>query len=162
MPILLRGVEGIKAYAGFNLGKSSWIEINKDMINGFASATDDRDWLSIDEEKAALGPFGGAIAQSYLVLSLIVPLLSDIYLLEDIGLGMQCGINQLRFVAPVPVNSSIRLDATLKSVEAVGEGAQLVLGCVIECDASKQPVLEAEIVYRCWPSWSKRRRWADI
>ncbi len=152
MPILLRGIEGIKAYAGFNLGKSSWVEINKDMINGFASATDDWDWISVDEEKAAQGPFGGTIAQSYLVLSLMIPLLSDIYLLEDIGLGLQCGINRLRFLAPVPVNSSIRLDATLKSVDAVGEGAQLVLVCVIECDATKEPALEAEIVYRFWPS----------
>jgi acyl dehydratase len=91
-------------------------------------------------------------AQSYLVLSLMIPLLSDIYVLEDIGLGLQCGINRLRFLEPVPVNSSIRLDATLKSVEAVGEGAQLVLECVIECDAAKQPALEAEIVYRFWPS----------
>ena len=152
MPILLRGIEGIKAYAGFHLGKSSWIEVNRDMITGFAAATDDWDWISVDEEKAAQGPFGGAVAQSYLILSLMVPLLSDIYLLEDIGLGLQCGINRLRFLAPVPVNSSIRLDATLKSVETVGDGAQLVLDCVIECDAAKQPALEAEIVYRFWPS----------
>jgi len=158
MPILLRGIEGIKAYAGFNLGKSSWVEVNKDMIDRFASATDDWDWISVDEERAAHGPFGGAIAQSYLVLSLVIPLLSDIYLLEDIGLGLQCGINRLRFLAPVPMNSSIRLDATLKSVEAVGEGAQLVLECVIECDAAKQPALEAEIVYRFWPSASSSIR----
>ena len=152
MPILLRGIDGIKAYAGFNLGKSSWVEVTRDMIHAFASATDDRDWISVDEERAAQGPFGGAIAQSYLVLSLTIPLLSDIYLLEDIGLGLQGGINRLRFLAPVPVNSSIRLDVTLKSVEEVGEGIQAVLICVMECDASRQPAFEAEIVYRFWPS----------
>ncbi len=151
MPILLRGIEGIKAYAGFNLGKSSWMEVSQDMINAFASTTDDWDWIHVDEERSREGPFGDTIAHGYLTLSLVIPLLHDIYLLEDIGVGLHYGINRLRFPAPLPVNSSIRLDATLKSAEAVDDGVQMVLECVMECDATAKPVMYAEIVYRFWP-----------
>lgn len=153
MPILLRGIQGIKAYAGRNLGKSAWMEIDQEMINAYASMTDDRDWISVDEARSRRGPFGGTVAPGYLVLSLAIPMLHDIYLLEDIGeLGLHCGVDRLRFLAPVPVNSSIRLDATLKSVDTVEEGGKLVLECVMECDATREPVLEAELVYRFWSS----------
>ncbi|MBT2793531.1 MaoC/PaaZ C-terminal domain-containing protein [Paraburkholderia strydomiana] len=152
MPILLRGIEGIKAYSGFNLGKSSWLEVNQEMINLFGAAIDDRDWIDLDQETTREKSLGGVSAPNYLIVSLMIPMLDDIYLLEDTGRGMHCGINRLRFLAPVPVNSSIQLDATLKSVEVMGAEGQLVLECVVECDALKEPVLQAEIVYRFCPS----------
>ncbi|MGA7781732.1 MAG: MaoC/PaaZ C-terminal domain-containing protein [Paraburkholderia sp.] len=151
MPILLRGVEGIQAYTGFDLGKSSWVEIDQGMVNSFASTTDDWDWLCVDEDRAKIGPFGRTVAQSYLILSLVTPMLRDIYLLEGIGYSSHHGLNRLRFPAPVPVNSSVRLDATLRSVEPVTEGVELVLECAMECDGTSAPVLLAEIIYRVWP-----------
>lgn len=151
MPILLRGIEGIKAYSGFNLGKSSWLEVNQEMIDLFASAIDDRYGMKLDEERVRKKSFGRIDAPDYLIVSLMIPMLDDIYLLEDTGQGVHYGIDRLRFMAPVPVNSSIQLDATLKSVEAVGDEGQLVLECVVECDVSKEPVLQAEILYRFFP-----------
>jgi acyl dehydratase len=151
MPILLRGIEGIKAYSGFNLGKSSWLEVNQEMINLFAAAIDDRDWIDLDQETIREKSFGEVTAPNYLIVSLMIPMLDDIYLLEDTGRGMHCGINRLRFLASVPVNSNIQLDATLKSVDVAGEEGQLVLECVVECDALKGPVIQAEILYRFCP-----------
>lgn len=151
MPILLRGIEGIKAYSGFNLGKSSWLEVNQEMINLFTAAIDGRDGIDVDQKTAGENSFRGVNAPNYLVASLMIPMLDDIYLLEDTGRGMHCGINSLRFLASVPVNSSIQLDATLKSVEVMGEEGQLVLECVVECDVLKDPVMRAEILYRFFP-----------
>jgi acyl dehydratase len=148
VPILLRGIEGIQAYAGFNLGKSGWVEISQEMINAFASTTDDWDWLCVDEERAKRGPFGRTVAQSYLIVGMVVPMLQDVYLLEGIGHGLHHGIDRLRFPTPVPVDSCIRLDVTLKSAEADGEGLNLVLDCTMECDATQGPVLQADILYR--------------
>jgi acyl dehydratase len=152
VPILLRGIDGIRAYAGFHLGKSGWVEIEQPMIDAFAAATDDRDVLSVDPDEAARGPYGTTIAQGGLVLGMISPMLHDIFLLEDVGLSRQCGIDRLRFLTPVPVNSCIRLDATLKCVRAERAGLRLTLECTVECDRTELPVLHAEIAYQVWPS----------
>ncbi|VVD33753.1 MaoC/PaaZ C-terminal domain-containing protein [Paraburkholderia dioscoreae] len=162
MPILLRGIEGIRAYSGFRLGKSSWVEVSQDMINAFASATDDWDWISVDEARARRGPFGKPVAQNTLILSLIVPLLHDVCVLEDIGVNIVHGIDRLRFLGPVPVDSSVRLDVELKSVNTSGESCHWVLGCKMECDVSDTPVLEAEIVYCIGPAAQKTIQLATI
>ena len=148
MPILLRGIEGIQAYRGFNLGKSSWIEISQEMINGYACATDDWDWPSVDKERARRGPFGKTVAQSYLLMGMVMPMLNDICLFEGIEMGVHHGLNQLRFPAPAPVNSSVRLDATLKSTEPARDGLNLVFDCAMECDATDKLVLHVEFVYQ--------------
>lgn len=151
MPVMLRGIDGIKAYAGFHLGNSCWLEITQDMINEFAAVTDDKEWLHVDEERARSGPFGKTIAHGYLTLSLVIPLLKDIYVVEDVGMGLNYGINRLRFTAPVPVNSNVRLSATLKAVEPVDQSVQVTLECIVECDATAKPALVAELVFRYWP-----------
>lgn len=151
MPILLRGIEGIKAYSGFHLGKSSWVEVSQDMINAFASATDDWDWISVDEARARRGPFGKPVAQNTLILSLIVPLLHDVCVLEDVGVNIVHGIDRMRFLGPVPVDSNVRLDVTVKTVGKTDGVAHWVLACRMECDISDTPVLEAELVYRIGP-----------
>ncbi|WP_421793723.1 MaoC family dehydratase [Hydrocarboniphaga effusa] len=164
MPIMLKGLDGIRAHAGFQLGKSGWIEVTQEMINTFADATDDYDWLHVDEAKAKEGPFGGTIAHGYHTLSLVIPLLHDIYVLEDVGVGLHYGVDRLRFPAPVPVNSSVRLSARMKSAEPIGETIQMTLECTMECDSSDKPVLYAEIIFRYWPNMrpgSIRKRETD-
>jgi acyl dehydratase len=151
VPILLRGIDGIRAYAGFHLGKSGWVEIEQPMIDAFAAATDDRDVLSVDPNEAARGPYGTTIAQSSLVLAMIPPMLHDIFLLEDVGTSRQCGIDRLQFLAPVPVNSCIRLDATLKCARAELAGLRITLECTVECDRTDVPVLHADIAYQLGP-----------
>lgn len=156
MPIVLKGLDGIKAHAGFDLGKSGWIEVTQDMINTFAAAADDYDWLHVDAARAAEGPFGKTIAHGYHTLSLVIPLLHDIYLLEDVGIGLNYGIDRLRFPAPVPVNSSVRLSVKMKSAEAVDDSIQMTIECTMECDAAPKPVLYAELLFRYWPSLHPR------
>ncbi len=162
MPILLRGIEGIKAYSGFHLGKSSWMEVSQDMINAFASATDDWDWISVDESRARRGPFRKPVAQNTLILSLIVPLLHDVCVLEDIGMNIVHGIDRLRFLGPVPVDSSVRLDVTVKTVAMTGKLGHWVLACKMECDVSNTPVLEAEVAYCIGPAAHESVRMAAV
>jgi acyl dehydratase len=151
VPVLLRGIDGIRAYAGFHLGKSGWVEIGQPMIDAFAMATDDRDALSVDTDEAARGPYGVTIAQNALILAMLSPMLHDIFLLEDVGLTRQCGIDRLRFFAAVPVNASIRLDAALKCARTEASALRFTLECAVECDRAEVPVLQAEVSYRVWP-----------
>lgn len=161
MPILLKGIEGIRSYAGFPLGKSGWVEIGQPMIDAFAAVTDDRDPLSVDHEEAARGPYGAPVAQNCLILAMVSPMLHDIFLLEDIGLVRQCGIESLRFPAPVPVNACIRLDARLKCARTELASLRFVLECTIECDSTTAPVLEADIAYQVWqPACAGKRDYA--
>lgn len=158
MPIMLRGIEGIKAHVGFDLGKSCWLEVNQEMIDSFARETEDHQWIHVDQQKARQGPFGTTVAQGYLTLSLVVAMLQDIYVLEDIGIGMHYGIDNMRFPLPVPVNTSIRLQAVLKSVTANEDGGEMVLACTVECDATQAPVMYGDIIYRFWPETASARR----
>jgi acyl dehydratase len=151
VPILLRGIDGIRAYAGFHLGKSGWVEVGQAMLDAFAATTDDRDPLSVDPDEAARGPYGVTIAQNSLVLAMVPAMLEDIFLLEEVGLSRQCGMDRLRFLAPVPVNSCIRLDATLKCARAESARLRFTLECTIECDCTDVPVLQADITYQVWP-----------
>lgn len=158
MPIMLRGIEGIKAHVGFDLGKSCWLEVNQEMIDSFARETEDRQWIHVDQQKARQGPFGTTVAQGYLTLNLVVAMLQDIYVLEDIGVGMHYGIDNMRFPLPVPVNASIRLQAVLKSVTAFEDSGEMVLACTVECDATQAPVMHGDIIYRFWPEHANAQR----
>jgi acyl dehydratase len=148
MPVVLNGIEGIKAHEGQFLGKSEWIEIDQSKINLFADATGDWDWIHVDPEKANQGPFGGTIAHGYLTLALVIPMLRDVYKLENIRMGLNYGINRLRFPAAVPVGSKLRLGVSLGRVEPIENGVQIYLDCVAECDRTPKPAMAAEIVFR--------------
>lgn len=152
MPVILNGVEGIKASAGQHLGKSEWKTVTQERINAFADATEDWDWIHVDPEKAKQSPFGKTIAHGYMTVAWLIPLLKDIYKLENIGMGLNYGINKLRFPAAVPVGSRVRLDCTLKQVDEIGEGVQMTMDCIVECDQTPKPALAAEIVFRFYPS----------
>ncbi|WP_052024658.1 MaoC family dehydratase [Pseudomonas sp. G5(2012)] len=155
---MLRGIEGIKAHVGFNLGKSSWLEVNQEMIDSFARETEDRQWIYVDPQKARQGPFGTTVAQGYLTLGLVAAMLQDIYVLEGVGVGMHYGIDNMRFPLPVPVNASIRLEAMLKSVTSFEDTGEIVLACTVECDATQTPVMHGDIIYRFWPEHANDKR----
>ena len=112
---------------GQELGTSDWLEITQERVNTFADATGDHQWIHIDVERAkAESPFGGPIAHGYLTLSLLVPLVSQTYTISDAKMGVNYGLNKVRFPAPVPVGSKVRALVTLKDVEEVAGGLQLV------------------------------------
>jgi acyl dehydratase len=134
---------------GKPLGYSSWREITQDQINTFADATDDHQWIHVDAERAASGPFGTPIAHGFLTLSLLVPMWSEILHFDGVRLGINYGLNKVRFVSPVPVGSKIRTGATLVSVETVADGSlQIVVDFVIEREGADKPCCIAQGLYR--------------
>ena len=136
---------------GQELGTSDWVEITQERVNQFAEATGDHQWIHVDVERAkAESPFGGPIAHGYLTLSLIIPMYSEVLVVSDAKMGVNYGLNKVRFPAPVPVGSKIRLTATLKDVEEVAGGLQLTVSAVIEADGASKPVCIAEPVFRTY------------
>jgi acyl dehydratase len=147
--ITVNGLDEAKALAGKDLGHSGWLEITQQRVNTFADATDDQQWIHVDPEKAASGPFGGTIAHGYLTLSLVIPLFNELLAIEGVRMSINYGLEKVRFPNPVRVGSKIRLAATVASVEDVpGDGVQMVLDFAVEIDGVAKPACVARAVYR--------------
>jgi acyl dehydratase len=142
------GLDELRALAGADLGPSDWLEIDQDRVNVFADATGDHQWIHVDPERARTGPFGGTIAHGYLSLALVIPLWTALLEIEGIGMAVNYGLNRLRFPAPVPVGSAIRLHARVASVEDVRDGVQLTVEFTVEIRGADKPALVAEALYR--------------
>jgi acyl dehydratase len=143
------GMSGFKDLLGQELGPTSWFEISQERIDLFAKATDDPQWIHVDPERAAEGPFGTTIAHGFLTLSLCVPLLSEA--LADLpasSMSINYGTNKVRFPAPVPAGSRIRARVTVASVDEVPGGEQAVFVTTIEREGGDKPVCVAELVLR--------------
>jgi len=148
MTIIVHGLDELKARTGKHLGYSDWLEVTQDRINMFADATDDHQWIHVDVERAKSGPFGGPIAHGYLTLSLLIPLWTGLLEVRDIAMGVNYGLNKVRFPAPLPAGAKIRLGATLAAVTDVPGGVEVLADAVIESDAAAKPVCVAQVVYR--------------
>jgi len=133
---------------GKELGPTEWFEVDQERIDLFARATDDPQWIHVDPEKAAEGPFGTTIAHGFLTLSLCVPLMSKTLSLTGYRMGINYGVNRVRFPAPLPSGSRIRATFTVQSVEEVQGGDQAVVLAIIEREGSEKPVCVAELVSR--------------
>jgi len=134
---------------GQELGSSEWIEVGQDRVNTFADATDDHQWIHVDVERAKReSPFKGPIAHGYLTLSLLIPLLAEVLTVSDAALGVNYGLNKVRFPTPVPVGGKIRMTATLADVTEVTGGLQLTISAVIELEGSAKPACAAEPILR--------------
>ncbi len=137
---------------GQELGTSDWYEVTQDAVNLFADATGDHQWIHVDVERAKKeSPFGGPIAHGYLTLSLLVPLVAQTYTVTDAKMGVNYGLNKVRFPAPVPVGSKVRARVTLKDVEEVAGGLQNTLSVTIEREGGDKPVCIAEWVTLTYP-----------
>jgi len=134
------------------LGVSEWFEVTQDRVNTFADATDDHQWIHVDPERAAAeSPFGGPIGHGFLTLSLLVPMSSQVLKVTDVKMGVNYGLNKVRFPSPVPVGAKIRLTSTLVDVEQVKGGAtQLTISGVIEREGSDKPVCVLESLTRLY------------
>ncbi|MGY1782913.1 MaoC family dehydratase [Geodermatophilus sp. SYSU D01036] len=134
---------------GRELGTSDWFEVTQDRVDTFADATGDHQWIHVDVERAkAESPYGGPIAHGYLTLSLLVPLFAQVFVVTDTAMGVNYGLNKVRFPAPVPVGSRVRLTATLTDVTPFTGGLQLTFSAVVEREGGEKPVCTAEPVYR--------------
>jgi acyl dehydratase len=134
--------------AGLDLGTSSWLEVTQDDVNMFAEATRDHQWIHVDPERAAAGPFGTTIAHGYMTLALVIPLWSELLVVENVGMAVNYGLNRLRFPAPVPVGSRVRLAGQLASASEVKGGIEVIADLTMEIEDSEKPALVAEAVYR--------------
>jgi len=136
---------------GQPLGVSEWFEITQQRVNTFADATDDHQWIHVDVERASRqSPFGGPIGHGFLTLSLFVPMWSQVLIVTDAAMVVNYGLNKVRFPAPVPVGSKVRLTATLVDVAEVNGGLQLTAGGVIEREGGDKPVCVLESVTRLY------------
>ena len=149
MTTTANGLDELKALANTDLGQTGWIQISQDRVNMFADATGDHQWIHVDKEKAAAGPFGGTIAHGYLTLAMIIPLFGELLSVGGIGMGINYGLNKVRFPAPVQVGSKIRLSGRLGDIEPAGASAvQVVADFTVEVEGSDKPACVAQAVYR--------------
>ncbi|MDP5121136.1 MAG: MaoC/PaaZ C-terminal domain-containing protein, partial [Spirosomaceae bacterium] len=140
-------LNALKAHEGKSLGTSAWQTVSQEMINEFASATFDNQWIHVDAEKAAASPFGGTIAHGLLTLSLTPKFIYELFEVSSSQMGVNYGMNKVRFISPVPSGSKLRLSAVLKSVEMKQPNvAKLLIEATIELENSEKPACVAELL----------------
>ena len=137
----------LEASEDLDLGTSDWETIDQSQIDLFAEATHDHQWIHVDPEMAAQGPFGKTVAHGYLSLSMLPYFVSQVLNVSDVRMGINYGTEKIRFTAPVPVGSQVRLKAALRSSERRGEGVLYRLAVEIEIRDSEKPALVGEVLY---------------
>ena len=139
----------LQALTGQPLGHSDWITVDQARVNAFAEATEDRQWIHVDPERAAAGPFGGPIAHGFLTLALIPYFFETGFSVRESRMVVNYGLNKVRFTAPVPVGSRLRAAFKLLAMDDVPGGAvQLTVQVAIEAEGSPKPVCVAESLAR--------------
>lgn len=142
----------LAACAGQDVSVSDWIDITQNRVNGFADVTEDHQWIHIDPERARTGPFGVTIGHGYLTLSLLPAFFQSALQVQQVRMGINYGVNKVRFPAPVPVGSRLRAHLHLQSAESLeGDGYQFVWRVSVEREGSDKPVCVAEAVVRQYP-----------
>jgi len=133
---------------GAEFGPSSWIEVPQEKIEAFAEATGDRQWIHVDRDRAAAGPFGTTIAHGYLTLSLLPAMSYEVVPRQGAGMAVNYGLNRVRFPAPVPSGSRVRGIFRVDSVDEFEGGFQATMTATIEGESGEKPVCVAELVFR--------------
>ena len=139
-------MSALSELVGTELGPTAWIEITQERIDAFAATTDDPQWIHVDAERSAVGPFGTTIAHGFLTLSLCVPMLYEILPERGGGMAVNYGTNRVRFPAAVPSGSRIRGRFRVLSVDEAALGARATIEATIECEDVDKPVCVAELL----------------
>jgi acyl dehydratase len=134
--------------AGDEYGPSSWVEVPQERIDAFAEATGDHQWIHVDPARAAAGPFGTTIAHGYLTLSLLPAMSYEVVPRHEGGMGINYGLNRVRFPAPVPSGSRVRAAFRVEEVEEADWGHQATMTATVEREGGDKPVCVAELVFR--------------
>jgi acyl dehydratase len=148
--ITLNGIDDIKARIGRELGVSDWQEVTQADIDAFADVTGDHQWIHVDPERARQTPFGGTIAHGYYTLSLVPKFAYAMYTIEGFAFALNYGLNKVRFPAPLPVGSKVRMRAAIASVDDIPGGIQLATTCTFEREGGEKPVCVAETLVRLY------------
>lgn len=142
------GLAELVAAEGELLGPTGWLEVTQDRVNLFADATDDHQWIHIDPQRAADGPFGGTIAHGLLTLSLIPHFTHQLYSVDNVAMAINYGYNRVRFITPVRVGSNIRARAEIAAVTQLDGAVQATLGTTVEIEGSEKPAAVVESIVR--------------
>ncbi|MGW0040997.1 MaoC family dehydratase [Rhodococcus sp. NPDC003348] len=148
VPVRPNTAADLTALVGRELGPTEWYEVTQERVNAFADATGDHQWIHVDPEKAAASPLGGTIAHGLFSLSLGPYLSSRLLAFDGFTHGLNYGYNKVRFPAPVPVGSRIRMRVTVVSADEVPGGIQVTTSQVVEREGSDKPVMVAESIAR--------------
>jgi acyl dehydratase len=140
----------LPSLVGTHLGHTDWHEITQDQVNQFADLTDDHNYIHVDVERAKASPFGGTVAHGYLTLSLLAPVTQQLLKVTDATVGINYGLDRVRFPAPLPVGSQWRGGAEISEVHEVPGGVQVKALATIEVKGAEKPALVAECLIRLY------------
>ncbi|WP_109526605.1 MULTISPECIES: MaoC family dehydratase [Nocardia] len=146
---IYRGIDDLEAAVGKELGPTAWFAVEQKRIDGFADDTEDHQWIHVDTERAASGPFGATVAHGFLTVSLLPYFLNQLRRIEGVRMGVNYGLDRVRFPAPVRAGSRIRARSTLVGCERIGaDGVQLLTRTTVDVDESEKPGCVADLVAR--------------
>ena len=146
----ISGLEELRQAEGEDLGTSGWHEVTQQAIDTFAEVTGDHQWIHVDVERAKSTPFGGTIAHGYYTLSLAPMLTAQVMALQGFAFAINYGLDRVRFPAPLPVGSRVRMHAKLTKLEDVPGGAQMTLEFTFEREGGEKPVCVAQELARVY------------
>jgi acyl dehydratase len=146
----ISGLDELKQAEGEDLGTSDWHEVTQSAIDAFADVTGDHQWIHVDQERAKQTPFGGTIAHGYYTLSLAPMFTQQIFTFDGFTFAVNYGLNKVRFPAPLPVGSRVRMHARLRALEEIAGGAQITVEVTFEREGGEKPVCVAETVARVY------------
>jgi acyl dehydratase len=142
------GLDEFVAATGSQLGPTDWLPVEQDRVNKFADATDDHQWIHVDPEQAANGPFGGTIAHGLLTLSLLPHFMHELYTVSNVAMAINYGFNKVRFITPVRVGAKIRARAEIANVQKLEGAVQATMVTTIEVEGSQKPAAVIESIIR--------------
>jgi acyl dehydratase len=148
--LTLSGIDEVRAHVGKELGVSQWHEVTQDAINQFAEVTGDHQWIHVDVERAKETPFGGTIAHGYYTLALAPMFSYELFTFEGFAFALNYGVNKVRFPAPLPVGSKVRMRAELAEVQDIPGGIQVQTTLTFEREGGEKPVCVAETLMRAY------------
>ncbi len=145
---VFKGVDELAAAAGSQLGPTDWLPVEQERVNQFADATDDHQWIHVDPERAAGGPFGGTIAHGLLTLSLLPHFMHELYRVDNVAMAINYGFNKVRFITPVRVGAKLRARSEIAAVQQLDGAVQATLVTTIEVEGSQKPAAVIESIVR--------------
>lgn len=148
MSVVFESVDSVLAAKGKTLGVSEWVEITQERVNQFADATDDHQWIHVDPDKAAQGPFGATIAHGYLTLSLVSRFLPELAELRNLKMGVNYGTDKVRFPNAVKVGSRVRGRGEMIDAQEVKGGVQATIRVTVEIEGEDKPACVADAISR--------------
>jgi acyl dehydratase len=146
--VVLNGAQELEANVGQEIGVTEWVQITQDMVDAFADATGDHQWIHVDPERAAQSPFGGTIAHGYFTLSLAGRFLQEMLSVQGFAAGINYGLEKVRFPAPMPTGDSLRMRLAIETVDEVRGGVQVMCSLTFERRGGDKPVCVAQALVR--------------